>query len=419
MRPLDYTLRWLKIQEDKRTIQLQHQIAEARKANRNQEIIRLCENLTRQAEQSHDHGVLGLAYAYLGETMRLMGPHHYEDALNAFGNARLHYSLDKPEPYGNLNKAIAYWSSAVVLDQMPDRWNDAARQYESALFHIKKLRQEAKERDLDKLTKELGVLQTLIEEDWNTLIRQQAIGDPKIESLIRLLTASEEQLRALTEKAVKGLSDTGDLLLGQTKELIEQTVSATDQSIRAAMEATQKAYFAVKSVGGIENAADSASRKFQAVEGAVHAVAQASAQALKAANTAHDASLRTVAAANQLKGTAEQIRDIGGRVTQLAAFSDSLPLLIVPITQATELQPGDCLAVQRNGGNRETLLQGQYAWETEKPEPPLYFFKRTAGDKIILVQGQDEIESKEGQEADKGKPIELPGQIIGILRKVG
>jgi tetratricopeptide (TPR) repeat protein len=186
----EHTLQWLDRTSDDRTVQVLSQIEQEWDGHHYPEAIRLCEHLIKRAEELQQHVGQGLAYCYLGETYRLMGVQHHQDAIEAFGKARVHFSLEGT-PASIRNKAIAYWSLAMVLEQLPARWNDALRYYQSAVDTIQRELDEVRSQstpprtDRARLTRELGEIRHLISEDQESLLRQQTMGDSKIVGLVR------------------------------------------------------------------------------------------------------------------------------------------------------------------------------------------------------------------------------------------
>jgi tetratricopeptide (TPR) repeat protein len=250
----EHTLQWLDQKSDDRTGQLLSQIQQEWDGNHYPEAIRLCEHLIKRAEELQQHANQGLAYCYLGETYRLMGVQHHQDAVEAFGKARVHFSLDG-KPASNRNKSIAYWSLATVLEQSPARWNDALRYYQSAIDTIQRELDEIQSQsaspktDRARLTRELSDIHHLITEDQENLLRQQTMGDSKIVGLVRQLTAAEQRF-------------------GEAEERVKELVERAEKAAIVATKATQHAYSAARAAQAVRTASDSTSR--QALHAARH-----------------------------------------------------------------------------------------------------------------------------------------------------
>jgi tetratricopeptide (TPR) repeat protein len=250
----EHTLQWLDLKSDDRTGQVLSQIQQEWDGHHYPEAIRLCEHLIKRAEELQQHTGQGLAYCYLGETYRLMGVQHHQDAVEAFGKARVHFSLEGT-PASNRNKSIAYWSLAMVLEQLPARWNDALRYYQSALDTIQRELDEIQSQsapprtDRARLARQLSDIRHLISEDQESLLTQQTMGDSKIVGLVRQLIAAERRFAEAEERV---------------KELVERA----EKAAIVATKATEQAYYAARAAQAVRTASDSTSR--QALHAARH-----------------------------------------------------------------------------------------------------------------------------------------------------
>jgi len=264
----DHTLDWLDSTADDRTTQLLPQIKEARLEHRYQQASRLCLNFIQQADEQSQHAELGLVYCQLGEIYRLQGVHYYREAADAFDKARVHLTL-AGKPASNRNKGIAYWSQAIVLEQMPGQWNTALRHYQSGLDCIEheldrtKSSSSLPQSKRAKLLQELGEISKLLSEDYDRLLEQQVLGDPKMVALTRKLAAAEERITAAGQR-LKALADQNTDMLAQLQLLVTTMTTAAEKAEEAALvatKATEQAYFAARAAGTASDAADSASRK--------------------------------------------------------------------------------------------------------------------------------------------------------------
>ena len=176
----EHTLQWLDFGTDEHSGQELSRIRQEWDADHFPEALRLCEQLVKRAEGLQVQDGQGLAYCFLGETYRLMGVYHYQDAAEAFGKARVQFAL-AGTPTSNRNKGIAYWSLAMILEQSPGHWDDALRHYQSALETIQHELREIESQsalpktDRDKIISELGNIERLIAEDQENLLRQQRL----------------------------------------------------------------------------------------------------------------------------------------------------------------------------------------------------------------------------------------------------
>jgi tetratricopeptide (TPR) repeat protein len=298
----EHTLRWLDRTSDDHTSQALSQIQEEWDAHNYPKALRLCEHLIKRAEELQQHASQGLAYCHIGETYRLMGIQHYQDAVEAFGRARVHFSLDGTSA-SNRNKGIAYWSLAMVLEQLPGHWNNALRFYQSALDTIQRELDETKSQsappraDRAHLVRELGAIQHLVAEDQENLLRQQTMGDPKIIGLMRQLVAAEHRFQ-------------------QAEERVREMIERAEKAAVVATKATQHAYYAARAARAVQTASDSVSR--QALHAARH-VDQAiilmdqSAQRLQAAAERLEAVARRTAATSQDSSSGETSSGLGRR----------------------------------------------------------------------------------------------------------
>lgn len=250
----EHTLQWLDRTSDDRTGQVLSQIELEWDGHHYPEAIRLCEHLIKRAEELQQHAGQGLAYCYLGETYRLMGVQHHQDAVEAFGKARVHFSLEGT-PASNRNKAIAYWSLAMVLEQLPARWNDALRYYQSAVDTVQRELDEVRSQsapprtDRARLARELGEIRHLISEDQESLLRQQTMGDSKIVGLVRQLISAERRF-------------------AEAEQRVQELVLRAEKAAIVATKATEQAYYAARAAQAVQTASDSTSR--QALHAARH-----------------------------------------------------------------------------------------------------------------------------------------------------
>jgi len=278
----EHALQWLDQESDDPTGHALMQIREEWNANHYPEAIRLGEHLVKRAEELQQHGSQGIAYCYLGETYRLMGIHQYQNAVEAFGKARVHFSLDGT-PASNRNKGIAYWSLAMTLEQLPSHWNDALRYYQSALDTVQRELDEIRSQSAPprshraRLVQELSEVRHLIAEDQENLLRQQTMGDPKIVGLMRQLVAAEQRFQ-------------------EAEQRVSELVERTEKAALVATKATQHAYFAAQAAKAVQNASDSASR--QALHAARH-IGRAVDQLERSAQSLQAAVVRIEAAANR------------------------------------------------------------------------------------------------------------------------
>ena len=405
MRRVDYTLRWLDTRwldekkADEPIKRLWQQVQEARDARDDDKAVNLCLRFLKRTDSSPDHAVLGLAYCYLGETYRLMGIHRCQEAVDAFSNARLHFALDGKQIAGDRNKGVAYWSMAIIYESLPDEWNTAMRHFHSASTSIEKTAKQARERDLDALAKELDEIGREIDQDHDALQWQQAVGDPKVEALANTLVATETRLKELVVR--------GDQLLEEVSSLSDQVSKATLNSTDAA----EQALYAARAAGNAQRAADSTCGKIgQAAERTVQSAIEASAQVQGAADQAVEAALAANANIARVEEAIRRLEQIADRLRTPAHPPDSSSLLIVPATLTTAAKPGDYFAVQGNGKDRRANLEGEYEWIAESNKDPIIYHFRRINNQILLVpveQGEDEE-----------RPVQLSGQIVGVLRKV-
>ena len=416
MRGVDYTLGWLDRQwlDDKKADEpvkrLWQQVQEARDANDDDKAISLCQRFLKRTDSSPDHAVLGLVYCYLGETYRRMGIHRCQEAADAFGNARLHFTLDGNRVASGRNRGIAYWSMAIVYESLPDKWNTALRYFQSASQSIEETSKLARERNLDDLAKELGEIGRLIDEDHDALQWQQAAGDPRVQALANTLVATEARLEELAAR--------GDQLLEKVTNLSDQLSDLTAKTLRSAEKATlesidaaKQALYAARAAGGAQKAADSTSRKIgKAAEQTILAATAASEQIRGVAQQATEATRSNSANIDRVDEAIRRLEQIADQTQVPAKPSDSASLLIVPAALTTAAKPGDYFAVQGNGKDREAILEGEYEWIAESKEDPIIYHFRRINNQILLVpveQGEDEE-----------RPVQLSGQIVGVLRKV-
>lgn len=250
----EHTLQWLDRASDDLTSQALPQIQNAWDAHQYSQALRLCEHLITRANELQQHDSQGLGACYLGETYRLMGTHHYQDAVEAFGRARVLFSLGG-SPASNRNKGVAYWSLAMVLEQISGHWNDALRFYQAALDTVHSELDEIQSQSAPpranraRLVGELSRIQQLITEDQENLLRQQAMGDPKIIGLMRQLAAAEHRFQ-------------------EAEERVRKMVERVEKAAVVATQATQHAYYAARAAQAVQTASDSASR--QALRSARH-----------------------------------------------------------------------------------------------------------------------------------------------------
>jgi tetratricopeptide (TPR) repeat protein len=243
----EHTLQWLDFGADEHSDQELSKIQREWDADHFPEALRLCERLLKRAEGLQLQDSQGLAYCLLGETYRLMGVYHYQDAAEAFGKARVQFALGGA-PASNRNKGIAYWSLAMILEQSPGHWDDALRNYQSALETIQRELREIESQsalprsDRDRLASELGDIERLIAEDQENLLRQQRLGDPKMTSLMRQLVAAEHRFEEAEKRVI---------------EMVERS----EKAAAVATKATQHAYFAARAAQAVQAASDNTSRK--------------------------------------------------------------------------------------------------------------------------------------------------------------
>ncbi len=251
----DYTISWLTIPDDDQLAQLLVRIQEARASHRQQDAIRLCREFIKKVEAHGQHAHQGIIACQLGEIFRLLGPHHYQDALEAFGQARMHFTLAGGQPGGLRNEGIAYWSMGMVLEHLPGEWSTALRHYQSALGCIEQELDEAETRsslpkaDRDQLFKDLKSIHVLLKKDHETLLRHETLGDPKIVGLLNRLADTEDRL-ASTEKRLHELTDK-----------LEQLLIRTEKASMLAAKAAEQAMYSARAAGAAQNAIDAISRK--------------------------------------------------------------------------------------------------------------------------------------------------------------
>lgn len=212
MRAPDYSIAWLDTMAAGRLEPLLRQVDQARAARNYPEAARLCQNFIQRTNNSSQHDQMGLVYCYLGEVYRMMGASHSQMAAEAFGKARLRFALDSSMPAATRNKGVAYWSLAVVQEGRPEEWDDALRNYQSALDSIQGARDQSRLRRLGDHVKELERIASLIEEDYNALLKQIAMGDPKLGGAVRALEDAGEAARQLVQEVEATRASTDQLM---------------------------------------------------------------------------------------------------------------------------------------------------------------------------------------------------------------
>jgi tetratricopeptide (TPR) repeat protein len=288
----EHTLQWLDLGVDTHSEQELSKIQREWDADHFPEALRLCEQLLKRAEGLQLQESQGLAYCFLGETYRLMGVYHYQDAAEAFGKARVQFALDGT-PTSNRNKGIAYWSLGMIFEQSPGHWDEALRNYQSALETIQRELREIESQsalprsDRDRIASELGKIERLITEDQENLLGQQRLGDPKMISLMRQLVAAEHRFQ-------------------EAEKRMREMVERAEKAAMIATKATQHAYFAARASQAVQAASDNTSRK------ALHATRRLD-QAMEQMNKSTE---RLLAAIEQIEAAARHAA---------AAVSDSAP----------------------------------------------------------------------------------------------
>jgi hypothetical protein len=243
MRETDYTLGWLDTSAARQIRPLLQQIMEARAAKQHAQAIRLCDNFFDQAEQSQQHAALGLVLCQKGETYRLMDVPHHQDAVDAFGRARLRFTLDGNQPASSRNVGVAHWSLAVVHEDMREEWDAALRHYQMAMENVDRAREHARIRRDAGQIKDLDILFQTIEGDYKALLKQYSMEDPRLEGAARLLedaSKATEQLSTQIKEAARQTELAADHATGATVALVQELEAARTQLLRDIQAATDQ-----------------------------------------------------------------------------------------------------------------------------------------------------------------------------------
>jgi uncharacterized protein with HEPN domain len=385
---------------------LWEQVQRARDAKDADKAIALCQRFLQRSDSSPDHAALGLACCYLGETYRLMGIHRSEEAADAFGNARLHFSMDDKLITSSRNRGIAHWSTAIVYESLPDQWNTALSHFQAASRSIQESIKRAQDRNLDELVEQLKDIERRIGEDHDALQWKQLAAEPKIKVMVDQLEAAERRLEELLERGQQLLKKV-DELSGQVAEDAGVSIQSAEEAAQNATKAAKQALYAARAAGSIKEAADNTSRKIgKAAEKTIQETVEAAEQIERLVQRADQESLANSERIERVERVLDRLEQIPG---QMQTPWDSDSLLIVPAALTGAARPGDYFAVQRNGNDRETILDGEYEWIAEAEDGPIYHFRRI-NDQILLVPVE--------QGKDEERPVQLPGQIVGVLRKV-
>ncbi len=415
MRVVDYTLKWLDKQwlEDKKPMEpialLWEQVQRARDAKDSDKAIALCQRFLQTGGRGPDHSALGLACCYLGETYRLMGIHRCEEAADAFGKARQHFAMDDKVISKNRNRAIAHWSTAIVYESLPDRWTAALSHFQAASRSIDESTKRARERDMDDLVSELEDIGRRIGEDHDALQWKQLSAEPKIKVMVDQLAAAERRLEELITRGEQWLKQVDDIS-GQITEDAGISIQSAEEAAQNATKAAKQALYAARAAGSIQKAADNTSRKIgKAAEKTIQETVEAAERIESVVQQVTQASLANSDRIERVEKVLSRLEQVVQQAQIPADTKESASLLIVPAAHAGAAQPGDYFAVQGNGNDRETILDGEYEWIEEAEDGPIYHFRRI-NNQILLVP----VEPGKDEE----RPVQLPGQIVGVLRKV-
>ena len=203
MRKADHTLQWL----DKTTgttfaarANLE-KVLEALAANQLDKAIDLCEILIRHADTSQDRAEQGLACYYLGEAYLRMEPAHLRKAVDAFDDARRHFSRGANQIASNQNEGIAYWALAQVNTRLRVEWNDALRHYRSALKNIDHAIKSARNHNpTDRQIEILDEIRQEITKDYSALLDQHVMEDPRFQGAARMLQDASKEAKQLIQE---------------------------------------------------------------------------------------------------------------------------------------------------------------------------------------------------------------------------
>ena len=381
MRETDYTLEWLDTSAARQIQPLLQQIMDARAAKQYAQAIRLCDNFFDQAEQSQQHAALGLVLCQKGETYRLMDVPHRQEAVDAFGRARLRFTLDGNQPASSRNVGVAHWSLAIVQEEMREEWDAALRQYQMALEHVDRAREHARIRRDTGQIKNLDLLFQTIEGDYKALLKGYSMEDPRLEGAARLLEDASKTTEQLSDKIKEAARQTelaADHATGAVAALIQEleaartqllrdVQSATDQTRAAAAEAAQAATFVTQRLNEArEGLLEDIGKAAQGTQANVEKTDQALDQLIREAIQA-------------IKAIRRQADVAGGLIGRLAAASEE----------------GDY--------RLELVDNGQEAW-SEGDE--FIFLRRTAAGHVMIVRVPTQAESSS------------EGEVVAVLRKV-
>jgi len=203
MRKADHTLQWL----DRTTGTTYaaranlEKVLEALAANQLDKAIDLCGILIRHADTSQDRAEQGLACHYLGEAYLRMEPPHLRKAVDAFDDARRHFSRGANLIASNQNEGIAYWALAQVNTRLRVEWDDALRHYRSALKNIDHALKSARSHNpTDKQIEILDEIHQEITDDYTALLDQHVMEDPRFQGAARMLQDASKEAKQLIQE---------------------------------------------------------------------------------------------------------------------------------------------------------------------------------------------------------------------------
>ncbi len=387
MRETDYTLEWLDTSAAKQIRPLLQQIMEARAAKQHAQAIRLCDNFFDQAEQSQQHAALGLVLCQKGETYRLMDIPHHQDAVDAFGRARLRFTLDGNQPASSRNVGVAHWSLAVVHEDMREEWDAALRHYQMAMENVDRAREHARIRRDAGQIRDLDILFQTIEGDYKALLKQYSMEDPRLEGAARLLedaSKATEQLSSKIKEAARQTEMAVDHATSATAALIQELEAARTQLLRDIQAATDQTRAAADQVKAAAAQAAQASafvtqRLNEAREQLLQDIQQATEGTQKNVEKVNQALEKLVQEALQaIKDIRREADDAGGLTGQLAAASG---------------ESGYCL---------ELMDKGQEAWSREDE---FFLLRRTEKGHVTTMRVSTQAEK------------DPEGKVVAVLRK--
>jgi DNA repair exonuclease SbcCD ATPase subunit len=388
MRETDYTLEWLDTSAARQIRPLLQQIREARAAKQHAQAIRLCDNFFDQAEQSQQHAVLGLVLCQKGETYRLMDIPHHQDAVDAFGRARLRFTLDGNQPASSRNVGVAHWSLAVVHENMREEWDAALRHFQMGMENVDRAREHARIRRDTGQIRDLDTLFQTIEDDYKALLKQYSMEDPRLEGAARLLedaSKATEELSAKIKEAARQSELAADHATGATAKLVQELETARAQllkDIQAAIDLTKVATDQTKAAAAqaAQASAFLTQRLNEAREQLLQDIQQAAEGTQKNVDKTNQALEKLVQEAIQaIRDIRREADDAGGLTAQLTAASEGSEY---------------CL---------ELMDKGQEAWSKEDE---FFLLRRTESGDVTTMRVPTQ--------AEKGPE----GKVVAVLRRV-